>query len=78
MGVGLCGVGFFSPSLLGESHYMDVLHKMQKDYQGLNGLSYLSDPRLVANGFQIKVIEGMMALISFSLIEAFFSSGLMI
>ncbi|XP_042678114.1 PMS1 protein homolog 1 isoform X2 [Centrocercus urophasianus] len=46
-----------SDSLLGESHYMDALHKMQKDYQTLNGSSYLSDPRLVANGFQIKVIE---------------------
>uniref|UniRef100_A0A8C9L6I0 PMS1 homolog 1, mismatch repair system component n=1 Tax=Pavo cristatus TaxID=9049 RepID=A0A8C9L6I0_PAVCR len=58
-----------SDSLLGESHYMDALHKMQKDYQGLNGSSYLSDPRLVANGFQIKVIEGMTALMSFSLLN---------
>ncbi|XP_046799501.1 PMS1 protein homolog 1 isoform X5 [Gallus gallus] len=58
-----------SDSLLGESHYMDVLHKMQKDYQGLNGLSYLSDPRLVANGFQIKVIEGASATESHMEIE---------
>lgn len=71
MGVGLCGVAFF-PSLLGESHYMDALHKMQKDYKTLNGSSYLSDPRLVANGFQIKVIEGMTVLMSFSLTEASF------
>ncbi|XP_072197254.1 PMS1 protein homolog 1 isoform X1 [Excalfactoria chinensis] len=49
------------PSLLGEPHYMDALQKMQKDYQILRGTSYLSDPRLVANGFQIKVIEGSSA-----------------
>ncbi|NXL85753.1 PMS1 protein, partial [Alectura lathami] len=47
-----------SDSLLGGSHYMDALHKMQKDYQRLDGSGYLSDARLVANGFQIKVIEG--------------------
>ncbi|NXJ91342.1 PMS1 protein, partial [Corythaixoides concolor] len=48
-------------SLLGGSQYMPVLYKMQKDYQSVNGPSYLSDPRLVANGFQIKVIEGASA-----------------
>lgn len=37
---------------------MAALYKMRKDYQS----SSLSDPRLVANGFQIKVIEGMMGL----------------
>uniref|UniRef100_A0A8C3LYQ6 PMS1 homolog 1, mismatch repair system component n=1 Tax=Chrysolophus pictus TaxID=9089 RepID=A0A8C3LYQ6_CHRPC len=58
-----------SDSLLGESHYMDALHKMQKDYQTLNGSSYLSDPRLVANGFQIKVIEGPSASESYMEIE---------
>uniref|UniRef100_A0A803Y7X9 PMS1 homolog 1, mismatch repair system component n=1 Tax=Meleagris gallopavo TaxID=9103 RepID=A0A803Y7X9_MELGA len=58
-----------SDSLLGESHYMDALHKMQKDYQTLNGSSYLSDPRLVANGFKIKVIEGASATESHMEIE---------
>ncbi|XP_074002163.1 PMS1 protein homolog 1 isoform X4 [Numenius arquata] len=48
-------------SLLGGSHYMAALYKMQKDYQSFNGSRYLSDPRLVANGFQIKVIEGASA-----------------
>ncbi|NWR70653.1 PMS1 protein, partial [Centropus unirufus] len=48
-------------SLLGGSLYMAALYKMQKDYQSFNGLGYLSDPRLVANGFQIKVIEGASA-----------------
>ncbi|NXJ03434.1 PMS1 protein, partial [Odontophorus gujanensis] len=58
-----------SDSLLGESQYMDALHKMQKDYQRFNGSSYLSDPRLVANGFQIKVIEGASATESHMEIE---------
>ncbi|NWJ03228.1 PMS1 protein, partial [Crypturellus undulatus] len=48
-------------SLLGGSHYMAALYRMQKDYQRFNGSSYLSDPRLVANGFQIKVIQGASA-----------------
>ncbi|XP_065493199.1 PMS1 protein homolog 1 isoform X3 [Caloenas nicobarica] len=45
-------------SLLGGSQYMAALYKMQKDSRSFSGLGYLSDPRLVANGFQIKVIEG--------------------
>uniref|UniRef100_A0A8C3CXB2 PMS1 homolog 1, mismatch repair system component n=1 Tax=Cairina moschata TaxID=8855 RepID=A0A8C3CXB2_CAIMO len=45
-------------SILGGSHYMSALYKMQKDYQRLKGSAYLTDPRLVANGFQIKMIEG--------------------
>ncbi|XP_051478910.1 PMS1 protein homolog 1 isoform X2 [Apus apus] len=45
-------------SLLGGSQYMAALYKMQKDCQSFSGSSFLSDPRLVANGFQIKVIEG--------------------
>ncbi|NXP48674.1 PMS1 protein, partial [Heliornis fulica] len=48
-------------SLLGGSQYMAALYKMQKDYQSFSGSGYLSDPRLVANGFQIKVIEGASA-----------------
>ncbi|XP_061232230.1 PMS1 protein homolog 1 isoform X4 [Neopsephotus bourkii] len=45
-------------SLIGGSQYMAALYKMQKDYPNFNGPGYLTDPRLVANGFQIKVIEG--------------------
>ncbi|KFQ25013.1 PMS1 protein 1, partial [Merops nubicus] len=48
-------------SLIGGSQYMAALYKMQKDYPSFSGSSYLSDPRLVANGFQIKVIEGALA-----------------
>ncbi|XP_054685164.1 PMS1 protein homolog 1 isoform X1 [Grus americana] len=48
-------------SVLGGSQYMAALHKMEKDYQSFSGLGYLTDPRLVANGFQIKVIEGASA-----------------
>ncbi|XP_008933451.1 PREDICTED: PMS1 protein homolog 1 isoform X3 [Merops nubicus] len=48
-------------NLIGGSQYMAALYKMQKDYPSFSGSSYLSDPRLVANGFQIKVIEGALA-----------------
>ncbi|XP_009947253.1 PREDICTED: PMS1 protein homolog 1 isoform X3 [Leptosomus discolor] len=48
-------------NLIGGSQYMAALYKMQKDYQSFSGSGYLSDPRLVANGFQIKVIEGSSA-----------------
>uniref|UniRef100_A0A8V5G166 Uncharacterized protein n=1 Tax=Melopsittacus undulatus TaxID=13146 RepID=A0A8V5G166_MELUD len=48
-------------SLIGGSQYMAALYKMQKDYQHFNGPGYLTDARLVANGFQIKVIEGASA-----------------
>ncbi|KAM9287376.1 PMS1 protein homolog 1 isoform 2-T3 [Morus bassanus] len=48
-------------SLIGGVQYMAALHKMQKDCQSFSGSGYLSDPRLVANGFQIKVIEGASA-----------------
>ncbi|NXC38526.1 PMS1 protein, partial [Penelope pileata] len=58
-----------SDSLLGGSHYIDALHSMKKDYQRLNGSCYLSDPRLVANGFQIKVLEGASATESHMEIE---------
>lgn len=51
---------------------MAALHKMEKDYQSFSGLGYLTDPRLVANGFRIKVIEGMMVLKSFSYIGSHF------
>ncbi|KFQ41245.1 PMS1 protein 1, partial [Mesitornis unicolor] len=48
-------------SLLGGSQYMAALHNIQKDSQSFNGSGYLLDPRLVANGFQIKMIEGASA-----------------
>ncbi|NXT36727.1 PMS1 protein, partial [Pelecanoides urinatrix] len=48
-------------SLIGGSQYMAALYNMPKDYQSFNGSGYLSDTRLVANGFQIKVIEGASA-----------------
>ncbi|XP_014114564.1 PREDICTED: PMS1 protein homolog 1 isoform X3 [Pseudopodoces humilis] len=47
-------------SLIGGSQYIAALYKMQKN-QSFHGSCYLSDPRLVANGFQIKVIEGVTA-----------------
>ncbi|NXM06622.1 PMS1 protein, partial [Tyrannus savana] len=50
-----------SDSLIGGSQYMAALYKMQKNYQSFHGSGYLSDPRLVANGFQIKVMEGVSA-----------------
>ncbi|XP_067993999.1 PMS1 protein homolog 1 [Melanerpes formicivorus] len=48
-------------SLIGGAQYMAALYKMQKDYQNFNGSSHLSDPRLVANGFHIIMIEGASA-----------------
>ncbi|XP_074926153.1 PMS1 protein homolog 1 isoform X2 [Chelonoidis abingdonii] len=48
-------------SLFSGSHYMDSLYNMTKDCQKLNGSIYLSDPRLIANGFRIKVIPGYSA-----------------
>ncbi|NXF96757.1 PMS1 protein, partial [Eubucco bourcierii] len=48
-------------SLIGGAQYMAALYKMQKDYQSFSGSSQLSDPRLVANGFQITMIEGASA-----------------
>ncbi|XP_009070884.1 PREDICTED: PMS1 protein homolog 1 isoform X3 [Acanthisitta chloris] len=46
-------------NLLGGSQYMAALCKMQKNFPSSHGSGYLSDPRLIANGFQIKVIEGI-------------------
>ncbi|XP_050772295.1 PMS1 protein homolog 1 isoform X3 [Gopherus flavomarginatus] len=45
-------------SLFSGSHYMDSLYNMTKDCQKLNGSIYLSDPRLIANGFRIKMTPG--------------------
>ncbi|XP_067405121.1 PMS1 protein homolog 1 isoform X1 [Emydura macquarii macquarii] len=48
-------------SLFSGSHYMDSLYSMPRDCQKLNGPIYLSDPRLIANGFRIKMIPGASA-----------------
>ncbi|XP_004385641.1 PMS1 protein homolog 1 [Trichechus manatus latirostris] len=46
-------------SLFNGSHYLEVLYKMATDDQGYSGATYLSDPRLTANGFKIKLIPGV-------------------
>ncbi|XP_016122005.1 PMS1 protein homolog 1-like [Sinocyclocheilus grahami] len=44
--------------VLGGPEYMDVLLNMEKDSACFNGDIYFTDPRLVANGFEIKMIPG--------------------
>ncbi|XP_052422308.1 PMS1 protein homolog 1 isoform X2 [Carassius gibelio] len=44
--------------VLGGPEYMDVLLNMEKDSARFNGDIYFTDPRLVANGFEIKMIPG--------------------
>uniref|UniRef100_A0A8D3CQH6 PMS1 homolog 1, mismatch repair system component n=1 Tax=Scophthalmus maximus TaxID=52904 RepID=A0A8D3CQH6_SCOMX len=44
---------------LGGAEYTDVLCNMEKHSPELNGRALLSDPRLVANGFEIKVTPGL-------------------
>nr|XP_045003901.1 PMS1 protein homolog 1 isoform X1 [Jaculus jaculus]XP_045003902.1 PMS1 protein homolog 1 isoform X1 [Jaculus jaculus]XP_045003903.1 PMS1 protein homolog 1 isoform X1 [Jaculus jaculus]XP_045003904.1 PMS1 protein homolog 1 isoform X1 [Jaculus jaculus] len=46
-------------SLFNGSHYLEVLQKMTTDDQRYSGSIYLSDPRLIANGFKIKLIPGV-------------------
>uniref|UniRef100_A0A2K5QH59 PMS1 homolog 1, mismatch repair system component n=1 Tax=Cebus imitator TaxID=2715852 RepID=A0A2K5QH59_CEBIM len=46
-------------NLFNGSHYLDVLYKMTADDQRFSGSTYLSDPRLTANGFKIKLIPGV-------------------
>ncbi|XP_047402697.1 PMS1 protein homolog 1 isoform X2 [Sciurus carolinensis] len=46
-------------SLFNGSHYLEVLYKMTTDDQRYSGSTYLSDPRLTANGFKIKVMSGI-------------------
>ncbi|XP_006864105.1 PREDICTED: PMS1 protein homolog 1 isoform X1 [Chrysochloris asiatica] len=46
-------------SLFDGSHYLEVLYKMTTDDQGHSGPAYLSDPRLTANGFKIKLTSGV-------------------
>ncbi|XP_045687709.1 PMS1 protein homolog 1 isoform X4 [Phyllostomus hastatus] len=45
-------------SLFNGSHYLEILYKMTADDQRSSGSTYLSDPRLTANGFKIKLIPG--------------------
>ncbi|XP_073702181.1 PMS1 protein homolog 1 [Garra rufa] len=44
--------------VLGGPEYMDVLLNMEKDSSCFNGDVNFTDPRLVANGFEIKMIPG--------------------
>ncbi|XP_068079435.1 PMS1 protein homolog 1 isoform X2 [Danio rerio] len=44
--------------VLGGPEYMDVLLNMKKDGPEFNGDISLTDPRLVANGFEIRMISG--------------------
>ncbi|MEJ1271129.1 PMS1 homolog 1 mismatch repair system component [Cricetulus griseus] len=46
-------------SLFNGSHYLEVLHKMSAVDQRCSGSAYLSDPRLTANGFKIKLTPGV-------------------
>ncbi|XP_055967586.1 PMS1 protein homolog 1 isoform X2 [Sorex fumeus] len=46
-------------SLFNGSHYLEILHKMTTDDQKFGVPTYLSDPRLTANGFKIKLIPGI-------------------
>ncbi|XP_036899659.1 PMS1 protein homolog 1 isoform X2 [Sturnira hondurensis] len=46
-------------SLFNGSHYLEILYKMTADDQTSSGSTYLSDPRLTANGFKIKLIPGV-------------------
>ncbi|XP_012584672.1 PREDICTED: PMS1 protein homolog 1 [Condylura cristata] len=46
-------------SLLNGSHYLEILYKMTSGDQRCSGSTYLSDPRLTANGFKIKLIPGV-------------------
>ncbi|XP_069851750.1 PMS1 protein homolog 1 isoform X4 [Dipodomys merriami] len=45
-------------SLFNGSHYLEILCKMASNNQRCSGSTYLSDPRLTANGFKIKLIPG--------------------
>ncbi|KAM6174740.1 PMS1 protein homolog 1 isoform 1-T1 [Erethizon dorsatum] len=56
-------------SLFNGSHYLEVLYKMTTDDQINGGSIYLSDPRLTANGFKIKLIPGVSATENYLEIE---------
>ncbi|XP_059558537.1 PMS1 protein homolog 1 isoform X15 [Myotis daubentonii] len=46
-------------NLFNGSHYLEILYKMTAGDQSYSGSTYLSDPRLTANGFKIKLIPGV-------------------
>ncbi|XP_052605345.1 PMS1 protein homolog 1 isoform X2 [Peromyscus californicus insignis] len=46
-------------SLFNGSHYLEVLRKMSTAEQRCSGPTYLSDPRLTANGFKIRLTPGV-------------------
>ncbi|XP_043750031.1 PMS1 protein homolog 1 isoform X1 [Cervus elaphus] len=46
-------------SLFNGSHYLEILQKMTAGDQRYSGPIYLSDPRLTANGFKIKLTPGV-------------------
>ncbi|KAM6174742.1 PMS1 protein homolog 1 isoform 3-T3 [Erethizon dorsatum] len=56
-------------NLFNGSHYLEVLYKMTTDDQINGGSIYLSDPRLTANGFKIKLIPGVSATENYLEIE---------
>lgn len=44
---------------------MEVLCSMPRESARFDGSSYLLDPRLVANGFKIRIIPGIYILVSY-------------
>ncbi|XP_041117645.1 PMS1 protein homolog 1-like isoform X1 [Polyodon spathula] len=44
--------------VLGGPQYTDALYNMEKEDPALNGVTYFSDPRLVSNGFKVRLIPG--------------------
>lgn len=65
----------FYARVLGGSEYMDILCDMRKGTPEINGAAYFSDPRLVANGFQIKVFPGMFHNRNIDFIDCFLQFG---
>ncbi|XP_072903093.1 PMS1 protein homolog 1 [Hemitrygon akajei] len=45
-------------SQLGGPQYVDCLYNMQKENSAMNRVIYLTDPRLVCNGFKVQLITG--------------------
>lgn len=45
---------------LGGAEYTEALCNMEKQSPELDGGAFFSDPRLVANGFKIRLIPGML------------------
>uniref|UniRef100_A0A2H6N9J4 HMG box domain-containing protein n=1 Tax=Micrurus carvalhoi TaxID=3147026 RepID=A0A2H6N9J4_9SAUR len=49
-------------SLFSDTHYVELLCSMSRESTRFDGSSYLLDPRLIANGFKIKIIPGTSAV----------------